>query len=78
MTKAMLEQELTYSEDGVEERAKVKECFTMDPSIESIERTAQSGEMGKYVLVYMKEREAAVNEYIDLTCEFVNNSEIPK
>ena len=78
MTKAMLEKELTYNEDGVVKRATVKEIFTMHPSIESIERTAQSGEMGKYVLVYKKEREAAVNEFIDHTCEFVNNSEIPE
>jgi hypothetical protein len=55
----------------------VKELFVMHPSIDVIERTAQSGEMGKYIIVYKKDREASVNAFIDATCEFVNNSETP-
>ena len=50
----------------------------MHPRIEAIERTAQSGEMGKYLIVYKKQKEEAVNNFIDFTCEFINNAEKSK
>lgn len=79
MTKAMLELNLPCNdENGVEKVTKVKELFLIHPSIEAVERTAQSGEMGKYVIWDNTEREAAINEFIDLTCEFANNSKISK
>lgn len=50
----------------------------MHQCIETMERTAHSGEIGKYIIVSKKGRDVAVNVFIDSTCEFVNNSEIPE
>lgn len=79
MISAILELNLPFKDKNGEGKiATVKELFLMHPSIDAVERAAQSGEMGKYIIVYKEDREVAVNEFIDSTCEFVNNPEKPE
>jgi hypothetical protein len=68
-----------YQDDeGVEQKGTAEKLFMMHPTVIAEERTMQREEMGKYVIIHKKGNEEGVNGFIDFTCEYENNSDLPR